>query len=188
MRYCRSLADELRELTYHGRSIEVEIDDRDLRGGEKVWSWIKKGAPIRLEVGPRDMAEDSVFMGRRDLGPKEKKSIKRAEFVDTVAAILDEMQQGLFDRALAFREANTRSISSDADFRDFFTPSDPDANEIHGGFAITHFCMDPALEARMKDELGVTIRCVPRALQDGPGTCPFSGSPAEQKVVWAKAY
>jgi prolyl-tRNA synthetase len=48
--------------------------------------------------------------------------------------------------------------------------------------------MDPALEARMKDELGVTIRCVPRALQDGPGTCPFSGSPAEQKVVWAKAY
>ena len=66
LEYCNALAKELRAQRYAGQRIRVEIDDRDLRGGEKVWQWIKRGVPIRLEVGPRDIQNDAVFMARRD--------------------------------------------------------------------------------------------------------------------------
>src|SRR5258706_2120923 len=64
--WCRALAKDLRALSYAGAPVRVVLDERDLRGGDKVWSWIKKGVPIRLEIGPRDIDKDSVFMGRRD--------------------------------------------------------------------------------------------------------------------------
>jgi prolyl-tRNA synthetase len=193
MNYCQKLADDLRVISYHGRSIEVEIDDRDLRGGEKVWSWVKKGVPIRLEVGPRDMAEDSVFMARRDRDAKDKQSVPRSEFVQTLTQILDEMQQGLFDRALANRRAHTRAIDSEEEFREFFTAPDNDGGPtpIHGGFALTHFSGDPEVEARINDELSVTVRCLPFEPVEGyddEGACPFDGKPSQRRVVWAKAY
>ena len=186
--YCNSLRDELRTIDFHGRRIEVEIDDRDLRGGEKVWGWIKKGIPIRLEVGPRDMAEDSVFMGRRDKSPKDKASMKRAEFVANVASILDEMQKGLFERAKAMREEHTRAIDSKDDFYAYFTPENGDDPGIHGGFALAHYNGDRAIEERIKGDLAVTVRCIPLEDDEGPGTCIFTGEPSKQRVVWAKAY
>ena len=84
--WCHDLANELRGMTYHGRPIRVEVDERDLRGGDKIWSWIKKGVPIRLEVGPRDLASGSVFMGRRDKGHKDKAGVPRDEFVSGVTS------------------------------------------------------------------------------------------------------
>jgi prolyl-tRNA synthetase len=191
--YCDRLAADLRGTTYHGRPLEVEIDDREMRGGDKVWSWIKKGAPIRLEVGPRDMANDAVFMGRRDRAPKDKAGVPREEFLATVTDVLDEIQAGLLERARAFRAEHTAVIDTEDDFRSFF--SVPDAGDqptpIHGGFALAHWNGDPAVETRVNDELGVTIRCIPDAPVDGAegaGTCPFSGEASEQRVVWAKAY
>ncbi|MHC4910292.1 MAG: proline--tRNA ligase [Planctomycetota bacterium] len=186
--WCLSLRDELRAVHYDGRPIEVEFDDRDLRGGEKVWSWIKKGIPIRLEVGPRDMAEGSVFMGRRDKGHKEKVGVPRAEFVATVADILQEMQDGLLERARAYRDANTRTIDDRDEFYEFFTPRDKEQPEIHGGFAMTHFSGDTVLEDTIKNDLAVTVRCIPQQDATGPGTCPFTGKPSAQRVVWAKSY
>ena len=70
MDYCQGLCDELRKVVYHGRPLEIELDARDVRGGDKVWSWIKKGIPIRIEVGPRDIEQDSVVLARRDRGPR----------------------------------------------------------------------------------------------------------------------
>ena len=72
--HCQKIADELRQRTFMGRAIEVEIDDRDIRGGDKVWGWIKKGIPVRVEVGERDMEAGTVFVGRRDRGHKDKAS------------------------------------------------------------------------------------------------------------------
>lgn len=181
--YCQKIADDLKTTLYHDRAVQVEIDWRDGRGGDKVWSWIKKGVPVRVEVGPRDMAGDSVFVGRRDKGPKEKQSIPRAQFVEGVKAMLDDIQSGLLAKARAFREANTRVIDTKADFRDFFK-----SDTAGGGFALTHFCNDPAVEKQIKDDLGVTLRCIPLESPDGPGTCPFTGQPSPQRVVWAKAY
>jgi prolyl-tRNA synthetase len=190
MNYCHKLADDLRAQPYHGRPVEVEIDARDLRGGDKTWQWIKKGCPIRLEVGPRDMANDSVFMARRDKGPKEKEGVKRAEFVDRVTGILDEIQAGLFDRAAAYRDEHSRAIDDEAEFRAFFAaPESGDGpTPIHGGFAMSHWSGDAEVEKRINDELGVSIRCIPMDEGDGPGTCPFSGKPSPKRVVWAKSY
>ena len=87
-----------------------------------------------------------------------------------------------------------RVIDSQDEFRAFFKPKNPEQPEIHGGFAISHFSGEPELEAKIKDELGVTVRCIPLKGQiegadpANPGTCPFTGKPSKQRVVWAKAY
>jgi len=188
--YCKALAKELKQQSYAGRPVRVEIDDRDLRGGDKVWQWIKKGVPLRLEIGPRDIQSDSVFMARRDRPAKEKGGVARAEFVANVTKLLGEIQDGLFERAKAHREKHTRVIDTKEDFYAFFTPARHDENQpapIHGGFALTHFCGDAELEAKIKEELAVTVRCIPLEASE-PGTCPFTGKPSKQRVVWAKSY
>ncbi len=186
--YCENLAADLREIRYHDRNIEVEIDDRDIRGGDKVWSWIKKGIPLRLEIGPRDMADDSVFLGRRDLPHNQKQSVKREAFIAGVAAMLDEIQQTLLERARTYRDEHTHTINSKDDFYAFFTPRNAEQPEIHGGFAMAHWCGDPAVEAQIKADLGVTIRCIPLEGEAEPGTCLFTGKPSPRRVLWAKAY
>jgi len=192
MRYCGVLAEELRAIPYGGRTIEVRIDDRDLRGGEKVWSWVKKGIPIRLEIGPRDIAGDSVFMARRDRPAREKTSVPRGEFIEQIAWILDEIQQALFDRATALRTEHTRVIDTKEEFYEFFTAppvADNAPAPIHGGFALAHWSGDPEVEAQVNDDLSVTIRCIPlEDIGDGAGSCPFTGKPSRQRVVWAKSY
>jgi prolyl-tRNA synthetase len=95
---------------------------RDLRGGDKVWQWIKKGVPLRLEIGPRDIDKDSVFVGRRDKAPKDKASVGRGEFVATVAATLQSIQDAMLARARAFRAEHTRDLDTKADFYAYFTP------------------------------------------------------------------
>ncbi|HSW47211.1 MAG TPA: proline--tRNA ligase [Phycisphaerae bacterium] len=188
LEYCTKLAAELRATPYDGRPIEVELDTREMRGGEKTWSWIKKGIPLRLEVGPRDIANDSVFVGRRDKSPQERVSLKRAEFVATVTNVLDEMQKNLFERARALREENTRRIDSKDEFYAYFTPKNAEKPEIHGGFALCHWSGDPAVEEQVRNDLAVTIRCIPLDAGEETGTCVISGKPSRQRVVFGKSY
>ncbi|MBN2447683.1 MAG: proline--tRNA ligase [Phycisphaerae bacterium] len=188
MEYCEKFAAELRGLTYHGRPVGIEIDAREGRGGDKVWTWIKKGVPLRLEVGPRDIASDSVFMARRDRGHKDRESLPRAEFVAKIASILDDVQQSLFDRAKAYRAEHTRRIDSKDQFYDFFTPENREKPEIHGGFAECHWSGDPAVEEVVKNDLNVTIRCIPLDAQPEDGQCVISGAPSKQRVIFGKSY
>jgi prolyl-tRNA synthetase len=183
--YCRKLRDDLQAVRYHERNVEVEVDERDLRGGEKNWSWVKKGVPLRLEVGPRDMAQNAVFMARRDLPPNEKQTLSRDALIGGVAAMLDEIQAKLFERAKTFRTSRTREIDSKEDLYAYFGGKDDDASQA--GFALTHWSGDPAIEAKLKEDLGVTLRCLPLDAS-APGTCPFTGAPSKQRVIWAKAY
>ena len=104
LEYCRKVAAELRAQRFHDAPVRVLVDERDERGGEKVWHWVKKGVPLRLEIGPRDMEKDAVFAGRRDRAPKDKQSVARTEFVAQIAATLQSIQDGLLARAKAFRE------------------------------------------------------------------------------------
>src|SRR5690606_4755726 len=190
LEYCQRVASELRAQQFAGGAVKVIIDDRDERGGEKVWHWIKKGVPVRIEVGPRDLEKDALFVGRRDRAPKDKQSIARGEFVANIASFLQSIQDGLLERARAFREQHTRRIDTKEEFYEFFTAPRTAENAptpIHGGFALTHFSGDVDLEARIKDDLGVTVRCIPLEKSE-PGTCPFTGKPSPQRVVWAKAY
>lgn len=186
MEYCEKLRASLIDTSYDGKPVKVEIDSRDIRGGEKTWGWIKKGVPLRVEVGPRDIASDSVFVGRRDDG--SKKSMPRAEFIATVAETLGEIQKNLFARALKYRGENTVKIDSKEDFYAFFTPKNEKKPEIHGGFALAHYDGSAEVEDMLRKDLKVTVRCIPLDAEEEDGVCIFTGKPSKRRVVFAKSY
>ena len=187
MEYIDNLARKLREISYHDRKIVVEIDERDI-GGARGWDWIKKGIPLRVEVGPRDIEQGSVYVGRRDKAHNEKVSIDKNQFVAGLTGILDEIQDNLFARADAFRKDHTLTINDKKAFCDYFTPQNPQKPEIHGGFAVSHWCGEEACESRIKDDLAATIRCIPFDQDESDGSCIFCGKPGISRAVFAKAY
>jgi prolyl-tRNA synthetase len=183
---CEELAKELRAQTFSGGSIRVDVDDRDLRGGEKYWSWVKKGIPLTIEIGPRDLEKGTVFVGRRDQGA-QREGMERKSFVEQVPSILEEMQANLFAKALAFREENTVTIDNKDELYAYFTPKNKSKPEIHGGFVLAHWDRDPKWEEQLKNDLKVTVRCIPEETGES-GTCIFSGNPSPGRVVLAKSY
>src|SRR6266704_1825400 len=184
---CDKLAKQIREMRYVDRSIEVEIDRRQLGGGVKNWEWIKKGVPLRVEIGPRDLEKNSVEVSRRDQGIKARESMSIQEFAANAPEILMSIQKNLYDRAKKFQEENTRAIESKKEFYDLFTAKSANKPEIHGGFALAHWNGSREVEEQIKNDLKVTIRVIP--FGDGePGRCIFTGEPSRQRVVWAKSY
>ncbi|NQU41196.1 MAG: proline--tRNA ligase [Lentisphaerae bacterium] len=187
--YCEALAAQLREVSYRGRPLGVELDTRDMNAGEKGWSWVKKGIPVTVEVGPRDMAEGTVYVGRRDVERNERYGQPRDLFVAGVPELLEEIQAALFDRAKAFMDEHTRAIDEWEAFVAFFTPENEEKPESHGGFALSHWCESEACEKRINDDLKVTIRCIPGDRgADGTGMCVACGKPSPGRVVFAKSY
>jgi prolyl-tRNA synthetase len=144
------LASQLRAVQYHGSAIEVEVDRRDLGGGVKNWEWIKKGVPLRVEIGPRDLEAGKVAVSRRDQAVKAKEFLGQDEFVSRAAEMLDAIQTTLLQRATEFRDANTRVINSKEEFYDFFTPKNSGKPEIHGGFALAHWNGSREVEEQAK--------------------------------------
>jgi prolyl-tRNA synthetase len=185
---CDKLAKQLRELQYADLPVEVEVDRRDLGGGVKNWEWIKKGVPLRVEIGPRDLESGKVAVSRRDQPVKLKGLMSMQEFVSHASEILGSIQQNLFDRAKKFRDENTRIINSKKEFYDFFTPKNSEKPEIHGGFALAHWDGSREVEEQIKNDLKVTIRVIPPYDSSEPGDCIFTGGPSSQRVIWAKAY
>src|SRR4029077_16961073 len=147
-----------------------------------------KGVPIRIELGPRDLEKISVTVSRRDQSVKEKRAMATNEFVSRASEILGSIQQNLYQRALKFRDANTRTIDSKEEFYAFFTPKNPGKPEIHGGFALAHWNGSREIEEQIKNDLKVTIRVIPIDDSSEPGKCIFTGEPSARRVIWAKAY
>jgi prolyl-tRNA synthetase len=185
---CDKLAKQLHEIRYADLPVEVEVDRRDLGGGAKNWEWIKKGVPLRVEIGPRDLESGKVAVSRRDQPTKVKELMSMQEFVSLVPESLGSIQHNLFERAKQSRDENTRVINSKKEFYDFFTPKSSTRPEIHGGFALAHWNGSREVEEQIKNDLKVTIRVIP--LDDSPerGDCIFTGKPSRRRVVWAKAY
>jgi len=182
------LATDLRALRYGDASLEVEVDRRELGGGLKNWEWIKKGVPLRIELGPRDLEAGTVAVSRRDQPVKAKEILPAAEVVSRAVQLLDAIQQNLLQRAQQFRDAHTRVIDSKEEFYQFFTPENSAKPEIHGGFALAHWNGSRAVEEQIKKDLKVTIRCIPLDDTAASGACIFSGEPSPRRVIWAKSY
>ena len=184
-----SMAKSLSSSSYAGLPIRVEIDKRDMQGGAKNWEWIKKGAPIRVEIGPRDIEKRTVAVTRRDRSPKDKEFIPNEEFLQGAANVLEDIQSSLLERATRFKEDNMKRIDSMEEFIEFFTPSNTEKPEIHGGFALCHWAGSNEEEEKIAKEHKVTIRCIPHGEQYvEEGTCILTGQPSSRRVVFSKAY
>ena len=180
MEYCETLVKEITTQTYADSKVVAYIDKRDMRGGEKTWAAIKKGVPIRLEVGPRDVASGAVFMGRRDMAHKDKKGMPRQEFVGSVSQILGEIQNNLLERARAMQQKHMNEFKTFADIEKFY------ASEESSGFGICFLDDVPEVDEKLK-ALKVTVRCIPHETKDQTGTCVLTGK-VGKRVVIAKAY
>ena len=172
------------------RRERVEIDRRESRGGQKQWEWIKKGVPIRLEIGLRDKESDSVTLSRRDRESSEKMSVSLVDLPETIMSLLDQIQRGCFERARQFRSENTRTISHKSDFEDFFRPQVEQQTDARGGFALAAWCGDKACESWAKEALNVTIRCLPfdQSHEDAGSGCVVCGKPRSTVALFAKNY
>ncbi|MES2124601.1 MAG: proline--tRNA ligase [Gemmatimonadota bacterium] len=171
------LATELR-----AGSIRVTIDKREgMKPGAKYYEWESRGVPLRLELGPRDLANQSAMLARRTGG---KEPIARSGIVERLRQEMDTMQQALFDAALARREAaSLRNPATKQEFIDWIAADK--------GFVYAGFCGDAAVEAEIKEQTKATIRCLPDPefrSATPPTTCIWTGRPATVEALWAKAY
>jgi prolyl-tRNA synthetase len=185
---CEALATTLRTQKYHGEPLRVHVDKRDLQGGTKNWEWIKKGVPIRVEIGPRDITSRSVAVARRDKGPKEKEFLPKEEFIRNVEDILDEIQTSLLKRATALRDENMKRLETEEEFRAFFS-GDEEGQQKQSGFALMHWAGSSEEEDRLAKELKVTVRCIPHGDEYAEsGNCFLTGKPSSRRVVFARSY
>ena len=167
------LAEKIRGLGY-----VVKIDDRDMRPGPKFYEWEKRGLPVRLEIGPKDLAKNSVVAVRRDTGEKLSVSIDRA--AEYVRDLLGIIQKSLFDKALKLRDKNIRQVETYEEFKQVL--------EGQGGFLSAHWCLNGECEAKVKGETKATIRLIPFDQKREAGKCIVCGQPSQGRVLFAKAY
>lgn len=161
--------------------VRVHVDSRDgLTPGFKFNDWEMRGVPLRVEVGPKDVAQGTVALARRDLPGKAGKSlIPQTGLTQAVRQALDEVHAALYARALAFREANTFQPKSYDEFRQIIEA---------GGFCQVWWAGDAGREAEIKEETKATLRCFPLEQPGGHGPCIGTGRKAEQVAIFARAY
>ena len=182
IKYCQQLKQELEVQVFAGNEIRVHIDDRDMQGGAKSWEWIKKGVPMRIEVGMRDIENGVIMTARRD-DVGNKVAMAKTDLITNAIKILTEMQTELFKVAAEFRDSRIQNLTSVDEFNKFFAGE----NNIDSGFAVAYAIDDKSVEDFIKP-LKVTARCMPLADNDVAGICIFTGKPAQHKMVFAKAY
>ena len=160
--------------------VRIKLDDREgITPGFKFNDWEMRGVPLRVEIGPKDVAKQSVVLARRDRPGREGKSFAPvAALPDTVKQLLVDIQTALFERALAFRQAHTVETDDYAEFK----------AGVENGFVLAHWCGAAACEDKIKEETKATLRCVPLEQAGGPGKCVVCGQPATEKAIFAKAY
>ncbi len=179
------LRDELQAWTGRGATdrLRVKVDARDgIKPGAKYYEWELRGVPLRLELGPRDLDQNSVMSARRD--NREKAPLSMDGLAPALAKLLESIQSQMFEDAKARRDAATyREPMEYSKFRELM--------DGEGGFVYAGWNGDPAVEAKVKEETKATIRLIPDAefrSADAPRICMVTGEPAKHEVVWAKAY
>ncbi len=197
--YCEALVTDLTALTALGARVRALVDRKPTKSSEKRWAWIKRGAPVIVEVGPRDAAAASVTYMRRDkLRDGDKTislSVERADFLDQVPAILESIQATLYLEAKVRLDENiVRGVNTFADLATYFGAATTDEDEradfkgwVRAPWSRPTGAVLDAIEAKMKT-LKLTFRCVPA---DQPGTfgpCLFTGAPGVEEVLISRAY
>jgi prolyl-tRNA synthetase len=177
---CMALAEQLKGAMFAGEGVRVHVDRKDEPTPSKRWSWIKKGAPLICEIGPRDLESGQLALTDRADLSQGKAFLPVAEFVGSVAEKLQHVETRLYEEAVAYRARMTRhDITTFADFSKHF--------ESGSGFVHAKWCGDGDSEKAL-DDLGVTIRCLPHEQSGTRGNCVLTGRDATVDAVFAKAY
>jgi prolyl-tRNA synthetase len=168
------------QLTADLPGLRVHVDRREgLTPGFKFNDWEMRGVPLRIEIGPKDIARQQVMLARRDVPGREgKRPTPLAGLAGVVQQMLDEIHHSLFQRAEAFRRNHTH------------TPANYDELKqvVQDGWAEAWWCGESACEAQVKEDTRATIRCIPLDQPGGNGTCIHCGAPAAQRVIFARSY
>ncbi len=168
------LVKELRKL-----GLSVKFDDRDThKPGFKFAEYEMRGVPVRIAIGPRDLENNTVERARRDT--KEKKVVSMDDVVKEMPALLEDIQQNIYQRALKFRTEMTTRVDSYEEMKSVL--------ETKGGFVLAHWDGTPETEAAIKEETKATIRCIPLDAPAEDGKCVYSGKPSTRRVLFAQAY
>jgi prolyl-tRNA synthetase len=157
--------------------VRVHVDDRDQRPGWKFNEWEMRGVPLRLEIGPRDLEAGTVVLSRRDTG--DKITVAQSELQSEVPRLLGEIQAGLLAQA---EERLAERTSTASDYEEL------QSLVAEGGFVRAYWDGTSDDEARIQDECGATIRCIPFTQPDEPGPCVYTGRMTGTQVLFAKAY
>ena len=177
----KKLGERIAAQSFDGEPIRVQVDLKDDSPANKRWGWIKKGVPLILELGPRDLATESVALTRRDaIG--DKRILPMAEFIAEAPRLLEAFDQALLTQALDYRKAKmVEGIKNFADLTAHF------GQESGTGFVLGKWSGDPDIEERLS-AVGVTIRCLPHEQSGTEGKCLITGETATIDAIYAKAY
>ena len=181
---CQALAETLRHQLYQGEPLRVHVDTRDLNGGVKKWEWIKKGVPIRIEIGPRDIETRKVCVQRRDQPISEKDFSDKEAFLQQVSDILAEIHTSLLTRATEFRDANITPCDQLEAFHTHWANENP-------GWLCTPWAGTAEQEEELSKQHKITIRCLPLASVKLPETsnrCLLTGQETTSRALWGRSY
>jgi prolyl-tRNA synthetase len=182
---CQALAETLRHQVYHGEPLRVHVDTRDLSGGVKKWEWIKKGVPIRIEIGPRDIETRKICVQRRDQAVSVKDFPIKDEFLRSATEILDSIHHAMLDRSTAFRDAHITPCDSLEAFHAHWSKENP-------GWLHTPWAGTPEQEDVLSKQHKITIRCIPLpsvSLPQSPsGKCFLTSELATTHALWGRSY
>lgn len=156
----------------------VGIDPSDKMPGWKFNEYEMKGIPVRIEMGPKDIEKEQVVLVRRDTGEKEFVGLDKLDI--RLPELLEEIQQGLFDKALEDRNEKTTTATNMDEFKKNLDETP--------GFIKAMWCGDQECEEKIKEETAVTSRCIPFEQETVADTCVCCGREAKELVYWAKAY
>jgi prolyl-tRNA synthetase len=169
-------------------NLRVTLDEREgFSPGWKFNDWEMRGVPVRVELGPKDVAKQAAMLARRDRPGREGKvSASLADLPATIEKLLVDIHQSMHDKALAFRRANTHQAKTYDEFK----------KAVESGFAFSSWCGSGDCEAAIKEETRATMRCIPldpsgvlgNGSSDAPGTCIYCGKPATERAIFARAY
>lgn len=162
------------------RDFRIKIDGREeVTPGFKFNDWEMRGVPLRIEIGPKDVDKDTVTFARRDIPGKSGKSVTpRVQLASQVAEMLQTIQVSLYEKALAYREANTHDLEKYSEL----------AEAVQNGFVYAWWCGNLECELKLKEDTKATTRCIPLDQPSGEGKCIVCGQPAKEKAYFARAY
>jgi prolyl-tRNA synthetase len=161
------------------KGLSVKYDKRDThKPGFKFNEYELKGVPVRLAVGQRDLENGTYEVARRDTMQKE--SVKAEDVVEKVVSLMNEIQENIYNKALAYRKEHITQVDTYEEFKRVI--------EEKGGFVSAHWDGTAETEERVKEETKATIRCIPLNVEKEEGVCMVTGKPSAQRVLFAKAY